>query len=149
MVFWIPPPCVFEFGRLVSCCSKVVIFRGGRLAEKQGGGKLVGEETRGSWFGASDHRMAGNTVVPKEWRNDTKDHCAATDASIRKANRLREEAEWLIEGRKNVTDRAQKDVKFRLTEKVTDTQRYKNLSHKRLAGTWPLATIFSSLGGEG
>ena len=56
--------------------------------------------------------MAGRTVVPKEWRNDTKDHCAATDASIRQANKLREEAEWLIEERKNVTERAQKDVKF-------------------------------------
>ena len=67
--------------------------------------------------------MAGGTVVPKEWQNNTKDHCAATDASIRQANKLREEAEWLIEERRNVTDRAQKDVKFRLTEKVTDTQR--------------------------
>ena len=68
--------------------------------------------------------MAGSTVVTKEWRNDTKEHCAATDASIRQANKLREEAEWLIGERKSVTERAQKDVKFRLTEKVTDTQRW-------------------------
>ena len=72
---------------------------------------------------ALDQRMAGSTVVTKEWRNDTKEHCAATDASIRQANKLREEAEWLIGERKSVTERAQKDVKFRLTEKVTDTQR--------------------------
>ena len=38
-------------------------------------------------------------------------------------DKVREEAEWLIEERKNVTTRAQTDVKFRLTEKVTDTQR--------------------------
>ena len=84
---------------------------------------MAGEENGESWLGTLDRRMAGGTVVPKEWRNNTKDHCAATDASIRQANKLREEAEWLIEERKNVTDRAQKDVKFRLTEKVTDTQR--------------------------
>ena len=38
-------------------------------------------------------------------------------------DKVREEAEWLIEERKNVTTRAQTDVKYRLTEKVTDTQR--------------------------
>ena len=38
-------------------------------------------------------------------------------------DKVREEADWLIEGRKNVTTRAQTDVKYRLTEKVTDTQR--------------------------
>ena len=94
--------------------------------------------------------MACSTVVPKKWRDDTKDNCALTDASIRQAHKVgggtrvmmmlvtmvmmtvmvmmdddkvREEAEWLIEERKNVTTRAQTDVKFRLTEKVTDTQR--------------------------
>ena len=102
--------------------------------------------------------MACSTVVPKKWRDDTKDNCAVTDASIRQAHKVeggtrvmmmlvtmvmmkltkilmmmvmmmmdddkvREEAEWLIEERKNVTTRAQTDVKFRLTEKVTDTQR--------------------------
>ena len=68
--------------------------------------------------------MAGSSeVVPKVWRKDTKEHCAATNVSVRQSNKLREEAEWLIEERKNVTERAQKDVKFRLTEKVTDTQR--------------------------
>ena len=79
-------------------------------------------------------------MVAKEWRDDTKNHCAATDVSIRGANTLREEAEWLIKERKNVTDRAQKDVKFRLTEKVTDTQRSHDDSYiitlKRLKGTW-------------
>ena len=39
-------------------------------------------------------------------------------------DKVREEAEWLIEERKNVTTRAQTDVKYRLTEKVTDTQRW-------------------------
>ena len=95
-------------------------------------------------------RMACSTVVPKKWRDDTKDNCAVTDASIRQAHKVgggtrvmmmlvtmvmmmvmvmmdddkvREEAEWLIEERKNVTTRAQTDVKYRLTEKVTDTQR--------------------------
>ena len=94
--------------------------------------------------------MACSTVVPKKWRDDTKDNCALTDASIRQAHKVgggtrvmmmlvtmvmmmvmvmmdddkvREEAEWLIEERKNVTTRAQTDVKYRLTEKVTDTQR--------------------------
>ena len=102
--------------------------------------------------------MACSTVVTKKWRDDTKDNCAVTDASIRQAHKVgggtrvmmmlvtmvmmtltkilmmmvmvmmdddkvREEAEWLIEERKNVTTRAQTDVKFRLTEKVTDTQR--------------------------
>ena len=94
--------------------------------------------------------MACSTVVPKKWRDDTKDNCAITDASIRQAHKVgggtrvmmmlvtmvmmmvmvmmdddkvREEAEWLIEERKNVTTRAQTDVKYRLTEKVTDTQR--------------------------
>ena len=94
--------------------------------------------------------MACSTVVPKKWRDDTKDNCAVTDASIRQAHKVgggtrvmmmlvtmvmmmvmvmmdddkvREEAEWLIEERKNVTTRAQTDVKYRLTEKVTDTQR--------------------------
>ena len=84
-------------------------------------------------------------MVAKEWRDDTKNHCAATDVSIRGANTLREEAEWLIKERKNVTDRAQKDVKFRLTEKVTDTRRSRDafMTLKWLKGTWRPFSFFS------
>ena len=32
--------------------------------------------------------MACSTVVPKKWRDDTKDNCALTDASIRQAHKV-------------------------------------------------------------
>lgn len=32
--------------------------------------------------------MACSTVVPKKWRDDTKDNCAVTDASIRQAHKV-------------------------------------------------------------
>ena len=36
--------------------------------------------------------MACSTVVPKKWRDDTKDNCAVTDASIRQAHKVGEGA---------------------------------------------------------
>ena len=62
--------------------------------------------------------------APVEWKEQNLDHCSKADDSLRASEKIRDEATWLANERKNETERAQQDVKFRIQEKVTSTSRW-------------------------
>ena len=62
--------------------------------------------------------------APIEWKEQYVENCGKADDSLRAAEKIRDEATWLVKERENETDRAQQDVKFRLQEKVRSTSRW-------------------------
>ena len=62
--------------------------------------------------------------APVEWKDQYVENCAKADNSLREAEKVRDDATWLMKEKGNETERAQQDVKFRLQEKIKSTSRW-------------------------
>ena len=61
--------------------------------------------------------------TPSEWKHQHVTLVGTTDTSLRTSARVRDEAAWVRDQTKHQTDRTQEDVRFRIKEKLTSTNR--------------------------
>ena len=61
--------------------------------------------------------------TPSEWKHQHVTMVGTADMSLRTSARVRDEAAWVRDQTKHQTDRTQEDVRFRIKEKLTNTNR--------------------------